>query len=271
MGENSKIEWCDHSFNPWIGCQHVSPGCDHCYAETLNRFRKWAADGAWGPHPERRRTSVATWNKPRRWNAEGPTFAQAHGHRPRLFSASLADWLDNEVPPQWRSDLGRLIKDTPELDWLLLTKRPENYKNLAPWDLDKIPSNVWLGVTCEDQAHYERRWAILSQARIRAAVKFVSYEPALGPLTTLQLEPGGSVPDWIICGGESGAGARRMKPAWARAVRDECADLDLAFFMKQVGSNHDGWPTNIRRKGDDMDEWPKDLRVRQFPSGKRAY
>ncbi|TMJ92521.1 MAG: DUF5131 family protein [Alphaproteobacteria bacterium] len=119
--------------------------------------------------------------------------------------------------------LGRLIEDTPELDWLMLTKRPENYEKLAPWPLDRIPSNVWLGVTCEDQLHYERRWAILSRARIRATVKFISYEPALGPLSKLQLQWGGRVPDWIICGGESGTDARRIKPAWVRAVRDECA------------------------------------------------
>ena len=79
-----------------------------------------------------------------------------------------------------------------------------------------------------------------------------------------------AVPDWIICGGESGNGARRIKPPWVRAVRDECADFGIAFFMKQIGSNHDGWPTNIRGKGHDMDDWPEDLRVRQFPSGKRA-
>ena len=263
MAENSKIEWCDHTFNPWIGCQKVSPGCDHCYAEHMADHRfGWVE---WGPHGKRKRTSDDNWRKPRRWAKD------ANGHRPRVFCASLADWLDNKAPREWRSDLGRLIRATPELDWLLLTKRPENYEKLAPWDLDKIPPNVWLGVTCEDQPHYERRWAILSRARIRASVKFVSYEPALGPLTKLQLEPGRSVPDWIICGGESGTGARRMKPAWVRAVREECAELDIAFFMKQIGSNHDSWPTNIRGKGDDMDDWPEDLRVRQFPSRKRAY
>jgi protein gp37 len=172
------------------------------------------------------------------------------------------------VPREWRSDLGRLIEDTPELDWLLLTKRPENYEKLAPWRLDEIPSNVWLGVTAEDQAYYERRWAIFSQARIKATVKFVSYEPALGPLTKLQLQRGGIVPDWIICGGESGNGARRMKPAWVRDLRDECADLGIAFFMKQIGSNHDRWPTDIHKKGEDMSEWPEYFRVRQFPFGK---
>jgi protein gp37 len=258
MAENSKIEWCDHTFNPWIGCQKVSPGCDHCYAEAMMDKRYGRVK--WGPHGERKRTSEDNWKKPLAWAK------RANGHRPRVFCASLADWLDNRVPREWRSDLGRLIGATPELDWLLLTKRPENYEKLAPWRLDKIPANVWLGVTCEDQPHYERRWAILSRPRISATFKFVSYEPALGPLT-LQHQPGERVPDWIICGGESGSGARRMKPKWVRALRDECADLSIAFFMKQIGSNHDRWPANIRGKGDDMSEWPEALRVRQFPSG----
>jgi len=257
MAENSKIEWCDHTFNPWIGCQKVSPGCDHCYAEAMMDKRYGRVK--WGPHGERKRTSEDNWKKPLVWAK------RANGHRSRVFCASLADWLDNRVPREWRSDLGRLIEATPRLDWLLLTKRPENYEKLAPCRLDKIPANVWLGVTCEDQPHYERRWGVLSRPRISATFKFVSYEPALGPLT-LQHQPGESVPDWIICGGESGPGARRMKPAWVGALREECADLNIPFFMKQIGSNHDRWPANIRGKGEDMSEWPKDLRVRQFPS-----
>jgi protein gp37 len=115
-----------------------------------------------------------------------------------------------------------------------------------------------------DQQHYERRWGVLSRLRISATFKFVSYEPALGPLM-LHRQRGERVPDWIICGGECGPGARRMKPKWAWALRDECADLSIAFFMKQIGSNHDRWPANIRDKGDDMSEWPEALRVRQFP------
>jgi protein gp37 len=87
-------------------------------------------------------------------------------------------------------------------------------------------------------------------------------------LTKLPLQQHESIPDWIICGGESGGGARRMKPPWVRVLRNECADLGIAFFMKQIGSNHDRWPANIRSKGDDMSEWPEGLRVRQFPSGK---
>ncbi len=112
------------------------------------------------------------------------------------------------------------------------------------------------------------RWPILS--RIPAAVRFVSYEPAIAPIGPVDIDKADCLPDWIICGGESGTDARRMEAAWVRAVRDECADLGIAFFMKQIGSNHDGWP-DIRGKGHDMDEWPEELRLRQFPSGKRAY
>src|SRR5262252_8256389 len=119
MGENTKIEWCSHTFNPWIGCQKVSPGCDHCYAEKQNAFRKWNG-GTWGPHAPRKRTSDATWLGPRKWAR------RASGRRPRVFCASLADVFDNKAPDDARGDLFNLIRDTHELDWLLLTKRPEN-------------------------------------------------------------------------------------------------------------------------------------------------
>src|SRR5262245_27292773 len=119
MAENSRIEWTTHTFNPWIGCQKVSPGCDHCYAEARmdHRFHRVQ----WGPHGERKRTTPATWQGPRRLARE------ANGSRPRVFCASLSDWLDNKVPMQWRDDLAALIAATPELDWLLLTKRIENF------------------------------------------------------------------------------------------------------------------------------------------------
>jgi protein gp37 len=263
MAENSKIEWCDHTFNPWIGCQRVSPGCDHCYAEHLADHRfGWVE---WGPHGQRKRTSEAYWKQPYRW-AKAP---RQSGMRARVFCASLADVFDNKAPDGSRDDLFRLIRETPKLDWLLLTKRPQKIARMLPADWGNGYPNVWLGITAEDEEFYRMRWPILS--RIPAAVRFVSYEPAIAPLGPVDIDKADCLPDWIICGGESGPGARRMKPAWVRAVRDECADLDIAFFMKQIGSNHDSWPTNIRGKGDDMDDWPEQLRVRQFPSGKRAY
>jgi protein gp37 len=240
--ENSKIEWTDHTFNPWMGCQKVSPGCDRCYAETMmdKRFNKVE----WGPHGERKRTSEQNWKAPLRWAKQ----ARGSETRPRVFCASLADVWDNRAPAEWRSDLFHLIRATPELDWLLLTKRPENIRRMLPRAIEGLPAwpwrNVWLGTTCEDQHHYDRRWSILSA--IPAQVHFISYEPALG---RLQLGDG-PYPDWIICGGESGAGARFMKPKWARRLLNECRELSVPFFMKQMTA---------------LKPIPNDLLVREFP------
>jgi protein gp37 len=241
MAENSKIEWTDHTFNPWIGCQKVSPGCDHCYAEALMDKRYGKVQ--WGPHGERKRTSEANWKLPLRWARH----ARANpGRRPRVFCASLADVFDNQVNTSWRADLFALIEATPELDWLLLTKRPENVAKMLPDDWDKGYPNVWLGTTTEDQANFRRRWDIIK--RVPAAIHFISYEPAIGPV---KIEPDAIVPDWLICGGESGAGARMMDVSWARSIRDECANVGTAFFMKQMTGKK---------------PIPEDLMVRQFPS-----
>lgn len=239
MAENSKIEWTDHTFNPWIGCQKVSPGCDHCYAESMSNRYGWTE---WGPHGQRIRTSNANWKQPVKWNRE----AEAAGVRKRVFCASLADVFDNQAEEEWRLELWNLIALTPSLDWLLLTKRPENISSMLPrwWEKFGLADHVWLGTTCEDQERYNRRWPILAQ--IPAKVRFISYEPALERLRigeTFQ-------PDWIICGGESGPGARHMHPDWARDVRDDCAKLGVAFFMKQMTGKK---------------PIPDDLMVRQFP------
>jgi protein gp37 len=234
MGDTTEISWTDATFNPWIGCQHVSPGCDHCYAEAQNTFRKWTAGGAWGPHAERRRTAGVTWQKPRLWNAEAVTFARAHGRRRRVFCASLADVFDNQAPKTWRTDLFGLIRDTPELDWQLLTKRPQNILRMLPSDWGDGYPNVWLGITAEDSERFRMRWPVL--AGIPAAVHFVSYEPAIAPLGVIDIERANRLPDWIICGGESGGRARVMHPTWARHARDQCRALDIAFFHKQWGT-----------------------------------
>lgn len=246
MAKDSNIEWTDHTFNPWMGCQKVSPGCDHCYAETQNKFRKWNG-GTWGPHAPRKRTSDANWRNPLKWARE----AAARGKSARVFCASLADVFDNKVDPTWRADLFQLIRETPELDWLFLTKRPENCKRMLPPDWGNGYANVWMGTTAEDQKHYDRRWPILRA--IPAHVRFISYEPALGPLQ-IESDPKGHHPDWVICGGESGAGARYMKPKWARNLLDECQSLDIAFFMKQM----------TERK-----EIPEHLLLREFPIQRR--
>lgn len=239
MAENSKIEWTDHTFNPWIGCQKVSPGCDNCYAEALTERYGWTT---WGPHGERKRTSQGNWKKPLAWNRA----AAKAGVRYRVFSASLADWLDNRAPQSWREDLANLIEATPNLDWLLLTKRIENFDKLAMWHHDDVPPNVWVGSTCEDQANFDRRWRILKDIQ---AIRFISYEPAIGPLVL-----GGARPDWIICGGESGRGARMMQPGWAYALKRECEAAGVPFFMKQMTGKK---------------PIPDDLMVRQFPRARK--
>src|SRR5450759_1998295 len=230
MGKNSKIEWTDHTFNPWIGCQKVSPGCDHCYAEAQNAFRRWNGT-AWGPHAPRKRTSVNYWKQPFKWNREAKAFKRKYGHRPRVFCASLADVFDNQGPASWRKDLFDLIRKCDQLDWLLLTKRPQNAGKMLPSDWGDGYPNVWVGMTAEDQLHFDQRWNHLQ--KIPALIKFVSYEPALGPL---RLPIDGPHPDWLISGGESGGGARPVKVQWVRDVIADCREHDVAVFHKQWGA-----------------------------------
>ena len=258
----TKIEWTStvhqdgtvtpgYTFNPWIGCQKVSPGCDNCYAEAM-MDKRWGKV-QWGPHGERKRTSEANWKQPYKWARNARLYnATLLGRevRPRVFCASLADVFDNKAPQAWRTELFNMIQDTPELDWLLLTKRPQNIRKMLPRTWGNGWPNVWLGTTCEDQEHYNHRWPILCE--IPAKVRFISYEPAIGPLIDLWAGTA-QIPDWIICGGESGHGARLMETAWARKVRDLCAQKPpIAFFMKQMTG-----------KG----PIPDDLMVRQFPEG----
>lgn len=183
----------------------------------------------WGPHGERKRTSPANWRQPKKWERR----AIVDGVRARVFCASLADWLDNKVPQDWREDLGSIIDDTPGLDWLLLTKRIENFHDLNPWG-GKLPKNVWIGITTEDQRSFYRRWEILKT--IPAVVRFISYEPALGEIADIHDINQTATPDWIIMGGESGSGARPMHPDWARKMRDMCEELSIPFFFKQWGA-----------------------------------
>jgi len=262
VSENTKIEWCDHTFNPWEGCQKVGPGCDHCYAETRNaRFAGGTAIN-WGPGAPRRRTSAANWQLPKRWNAQADAFMAQHGRRQRVFCASLADVFDNAVPVQWRRDLFDLIEATPNLDWLLLTKRIGNASSLyaeayldsaRPW-----PENVWLGATIVNQTEADRD--IPRLLAVPARVRFLSMEPLLGPVqldTIYNTDFGECQPylhpligrvsdghgdscsapsiDWVIVGGESGPGARPMHPDWARSLRDHCEAAGVAFLFKQWG------------------------------------
>ena len=229
MAENSKIEWTDHTFNPWVGCTNISPGCDHCYAEA---WSKRSGLVKWGNSP-RRRTSEAYWRAPLKWQAIAAAFEAQHGRRQRIFCASLADVFDNQADVAWRTDLFDLIAATPSIDWLLLTKRPQNIGKMLPerWPAGGMP-NVWLGTTAEDQPRFDHRWPLL--ARIPAAVRFISYEPAIGPLRLNSSHD--AQPDWLIAGGESGHGARPMRAVWVRDIVADCRAHGVAPFFKQWGA-----------------------------------
>jgi protein gp37 len=256
--ENSKIEWTDHTFNPWIGCTRVSPGCAHCYAEYT--WDKRYGRVRWGKGQARSLTK--TWGDPPRWHVAALRDSDTLDHRPRVFCASLADYFDEEVPQEWRDRLFRLVERCHALDWLLLTKRPENAAQLWPdsWLLEGTPAHVWGGVSVENQEWADRRRALFES--LPASVKFVSYEPALGPVDW----SGWEFVDWMIVGGESGAGARYFDSRWAADTLDWCRSNGIAFFMKQKGSNSD---VHCRGKGDDPDEWPDWCRIREFPDTQR--
>lgn len=290
MAENSKIEWTDHTFNPWTGCTKVSPGCDHCYAEG---WAKRSGIVRWGAGEPRRRTTEANWRQPVKWNRLSENWVANGGKRARVFCSSLADVFDNDVPPEWRADLFRLIAATPHLDWLLLTKRIGNAKDmifearkaaLLPGELYWPPvlENVWLGATVVNQEEADRDIPKLLQ--VPARVRFLSIEPMLGPIDLQRwlweccgnMQPGnnhgllGQEPDyccgnpdprdalnWVICGGESGPGARPAHPDWARSLRDQCAAAGVGFFMKQMGGTRD--------KRGALENLPEDLRIREVP------
>lgn len=257
MSANSKIEWTDHTFNAWEGCQKVSPGCDHCYAETRNaRFSGGTAIN-WGPGAPRRRTSAANWRKPIAWNAAHGKFFAEHGRRQRVFCASLADVFDNAVDPQWRADLLHLIECTPNLDWLLLTKRIGNVGAMLPNGWLQAHSNVWIGASIVNQLEADRD--IPKLVALHASVKFLSMEPLLGPVRLDQnlpdermlrwYRPMVAMLDWVIVGGESGPGARPMQADWARSLRDQCAAAGTAFMFKQWGewAPYDRGMTNTKQ------------------------
>lgn len=259
MAEHSKIEWTDHTFNPWVGCTKISPACDHCYAES---WAKRSGSVVWGG--DRRRTTDANWNKVRRWDRE----AFGKGIRPRVFCASLADAFDNEVPIEWFVDLLYWIYHTPNLDWLLLSKRIGNCRKrlyaakqaidfsnqrdfwlwVKAWLDGDAPPHVWIGATVCNQSEADRD--IPKLLEVPARVRFLSIEPMLGPINVglylsrtnmhgLRMMPGfrDSLPgvDWVICGGESGPKARPSHPDWFRSLRDQCAAAGVPFLFKQWG------------------------------------
>lgn len=225
MAENSKIEWTDHTFNPWWGCTKVSSACDNCYAEA---WAKRTGHRVWGYRAERRFLSEIYWKQPLRWNKE----AKKQGRRARVFCASMADVFEwRSDLKTWREKLWVLIDETPNLDWLILTKRPHLISRLSPWGQD-WPQNVWLGTTVESQEFAEKRIPHLVENP--AMIRFLSCEPLRSGLDlSIWLEEGAI--DWVIAGGESGPGARPSDPAWFRDLRDQCIESSVAFHFKQWG------------------------------------
>lgn len=228
MAENSAISWCDHTWNPWMGCTKISPACDGCYAEALMDKRMGKAK--WGNHP-RVRTGAHTWNEPIRWNRK----AEKDGTRPFVFCASLADIFDNQVDPQWRADAFDVMRNTPRLVYLLLTKRPQNIVKLSD-RAGGLPRNASIGTSVEDQQRADANLPALEVARIELAPIFTfgSFEPLLGHV---QIDPR-LMPDWIIAGGETDQGTHRARPthpAWFRSLRDQAAQAGKPFHFKQWG------------------------------------
>lgn len=236
--QKTKIPWCDYTFNPWVGCGKASPGCANCYARAMET--RWGRDFS-----ERRRTSPDNWRNPDLWER----LAFKEHKRPRVFCGSMCDWLDNTVPYQWTDDLIRLIGETPHIDWLMLTKRPENFHlrmnhimltgqnhTAYAWLRGEPPPNVWFGVTAENEELWDRRVDILRT--IPARLRWVSAEPLLGPLSFRRGDA--DVVNWVVAGGENGRGARECRRYWIGNLRYECMANGTQFFFKQWGDNSTG-------------------------------
>lgn len=224
--KNSKIEWTDHTFNPWWGCAKVSPACRNCYAEALS---KRFGLGEWGDGGKREFFSDDNWSLPKRWNRS----ARAARRRYRVFCASMADVFEDrrDLDP-WRERLWGLIDQTPALDWLLLTKRIDRAGALVPWR-GAWPANVWIGATVETQEWAERR--VPELVALPARIRFVSCEPLLGWIDLARWLGDGGL-GWVIAGGETGRRARPSDPAWFLELRDQCGAAGVPFFFKQWGS-----------------------------------
>lgn len=289
MGESSSIQWTQRTWNPWQGCAKVSAGCTNCYM-----FRDKAR---YGQDPETVvRSKPPTFNAPHKWERE----AAAAGRTDLVFTCSWSDWFIKEADP-WRDEAWAIIRRTPHLTYQILTKRHGRIEKCLPSDWGDGYPNVWLGVSVEDQKTAAQRVPVLLS--VPARVHFLSMEPLLGPvdLSALELEPVCDEEDscgepvtlnvfgrdahcgctveggeplameslaWVIVGGESGGHeARATDPAWVRDLVTQCRDNEVPVFVKQLGSV---WARANKARdshGGDLDEWPPDLRVREFPTG----
>lgn len=250
MAKETKIEWCDHTFSPWRGCTKVSAGCANCYAETQSH-RNPKALGVWGDDGIRVIAAESAWREVERWNRK----AGRDGVRRRVFCGSMCDVCEDRpelVEP--RDRLRGLIDVTTHLDWLLLSKRPENYFEMFgdPWDHD-WPSNVWAGTSIENQETADNR--IPELVTIPAMVRFLSCEPLLGPIDPRRAGIG-----WVIIGGESGPKARPCNVEWIRSIVQQCKTAGVPCFVKQDSGNRPGLQGRIT---DNI--WQH----KEFPNGQR--
>lgn len=270
MGERTKIQWCStvgddghvypgYTYNHWEGCTEISPACMNCYAEARNmRFhggRHWGVDAP-------RRLSSATYQKqPARWDAR----ARDLGIRLKVFGGSLMDFADNEVDPAWRDALWRIIRETPALDWLMLTKRIPNLPRIIPADWGESGyANVWLGASVWDTKSATRD--IPRLLRVPARLHWISAGPMLGPVSVPRELLAGL--DFVAIEGESGARARPFCVEWALGLVEDCRLAGVPVFVKQLG-RYPVWSNGeslklADKKGGDPDEWPDRLKVRQF-------
>ena len=225
MADKTAISWTDYTFNPWIGCTKIAPGCDNCYAEKLDA--RFGGDH-WNVKVAPRYTKPGNWKKVLTWHRKAVT----EGKRHKVFCGSMMDWCDKDAPPGALGDLWQLIRDTPMLDWQLLTKRATLIKRCLPDDWGDGYDNVWLGVTVEDMEYGYPRIEALRQ--IPAKVRFLSCEPLL---ELLDIEPCLSDMDWVIIGGESGPNYRMMEGYWAESLLIDCQLAGVPVWFKQWGGN----------------------------------
>lgn len=279
MSENSAISWTDHTFNVAWGCIKSTAGCDNCYAA---RDAKRYGFDVWGPGAARRTFGEKHWAEPLKWERR----CAKRGVRERVFCSSMTDlFLNDHTIDAEREKVWPLIRATPHLDWLLLTKHPERIAANLPADWGSGYPNVVLMVTVE---HNATRWRIPMLQRIPVAARGLSCEPLVDELHLKGYLDGIG---WVIVGGESGHGARTMELDWAREVVSDARVAGAAVFVKQLGAQwastarvfarhaatrglmieREGQlvqpePSMIDPKGGNMAFWPPDLRVREFPT-----
>ena len=261
MGESTDIQWVNrhlsdgtviqgHTFNIAWGCMRVSEECKNCYAEGISNHYGFKVFGP-SVNTERRTFGEKHWQEPLAWNRK----AQKEGHRHSVFCCSMADvYEDHPTIAQERLKLWKVISQTPWLNWLLLTKRPENILSMSPWQ-ETWPDNVWVGTSVGLQKRAEERVPIL--LKVPAVVRFLSCEPLLGPV---DLSPWLDQLQWVISGGESGPKHRPFDLEWARLLRDQCLEHRVPYFFKQVGGkNHNSGGRLL--DGRTWDEMPSEVSV----------